>query len=174
MFQGILIVVLICVIFLAAFAVQNTGPVTIRFFSFTIGGAPIYSVVVVSAALGAIITALVAVWWRVRVGLLGRAVQRKIREHEKAVGDLTGKVEALQAERDQLARNMEQLSSEREGLRSRIGELESKLGVGEAETRPVEDEVQEVSRTAEPEGEPAKPAVEEALKEQPRGWLPWR
>jgi uncharacterized integral membrane protein len=179
MFRGILIVLLAFVIFLAAFALQNTGPATMQFFNFVIPVVPLYGVVIVSAALGAIITALVAVWARVGLSLRGRPVRRKAVEQVKTVADLTSQVATLQAEREGLAKQVEQLNLEGEGLRSRIGGLEMGLSLAQAAAnKPVESDDAEIGPTAEPVvevpteqvAEPVVPVTEELVTAEPHHW----
>lgn len=163
MLVGILIVLLISVIFLAAFAVQNTGPVTIQFFNMLIPAVPVYAVVISSAALGAIITALVAAASWVRRGLRERGVRQKTMEKEKELADLNSRVAALQAERDGLAQRVGQLGTERDELRGQISALRGQPEPQEAAPEQVSESV------------PAEETGVEEITSEPkdglRGWF---
>ena len=175
MFRGILIVILICVIILAAFALQNTGLAAMKFFNFVIPVVPLYAVVIVSAALGAIITALVAVWARVGLNLRGRPVRRKAVEQEKAVADLSGQVTALQAERDELTRQVDQSNLELKDLHSRIAGLEMGLSLAQAEANKPVVTAAAISPSSEPvmvvpteqAAETTVPVTEESVTAEP-------
>lgn len=162
MLVGILIVLLLSVIFLAAFAVQNTGPVTIQFFNVLMQGVPVYAVVVSSAAMGAIITGLVSAIAWVRRGLRERGAHQKALEKEKALADLNLRADALQAERDSLAQSVEGLGAEREQLRSQIAEMKSRLNPPEVQPEPEAERADETVVTEE---------ITEEPKDGLRGWF---
>jgi uncharacterized integral membrane protein len=167
--RAILVVALICVVVLAVFAVQNTAPVNIQFFGLTVIGAPLYATVVVTAALVAIVAGLVAAGSRVRLGLRARPVKRQLKVQEKTVGDLTAKVSALQAERDQLAGRVDQLAAGEGALQSKIAELEAKLKETAAPAAWVETALNPPAPSPAPEIA-TEPSADASPKEQDRRW----
>ena len=94
-------------IVIALFAVQNSSPITIRFLWMSAENAPVSVLVMISAALGALVTLMLGLarevrlgWGRFRARRASGAMERRLAELEKAVEQVTAEKDALQSELD--------------------------------------------------------------------------
>jgi uncharacterized integral membrane protein len=94
-------------IIIALFAVQNSSPTTIRFLWLSAEGVAVSVLIMISAALGALVTVMFGLgrevklgWGRHRARRTISAHERRIAELEKAVQQLDGEKAALQTELD--------------------------------------------------------------------------
>ena len=138
MIVALLIILLICVIILAAFAIQNTAVATVYFFTIVAPGIPIWAVVTIAAVLGAVVALLAVVPIQIRRSFGFRNTQNQVKDREKKIGELSGnistleadkaglsqQIDSLNAERDQLSQQVDLLSTERDSLLARIRSLE--------------------------------------------------
>jgi len=89
-------------IIVAIFAVQNSMPIAVGFLWIGIENVAVSVVILVSAALGALITGLLGLGREVRHRLRGRSNLRTVRTRDKQVSDLDETVERLTRERAEL------------------------------------------------------------------------
>src|SRR4051812_43532678 len=94
-------------IIIALFAVQNSSLTTIRFLWFSADGVAVSVLVMISAALGAMVTLMFGLgrevrlgWGRLRARRATGALERRLGELEKTVEQLTSEKSALQSELD--------------------------------------------------------------------------
>jgi uncharacterized integral membrane protein len=94
-------------IIIALFAVQNSSPTTIRFLWMYAENVPVSVLVMISAALGALVTLMLGLarevrlgWGRMRARRAAGALERRVAELEKAVEQVTAEKAALQSELD--------------------------------------------------------------------------
>ena len=86
-------------ILVAIFAVQNSMPITIGFLWLSMENVAVSVVILVSAALGALITGLFGLGREVRHRLRGRSSRRAVQARERQVAELEETVERLTRER---------------------------------------------------------------------------
>jgi uncharacterized integral membrane protein len=94
-------------IIIALFAVQNSSPTTIRFLWMYAENVPVSVLVMISAALGALVTLMLGLarevklgWGRFRTRRARGALERRLAELEKAVEQADAEKAALQSELD--------------------------------------------------------------------------
>lgn len=94
-------------IIIALFAVQNSSPITLRFLWFSAEGVAVSVLVMISAALGAMVTLMFGLgrevrlgWGRLRARRAHGALERRLAELEKSVEQLTAEKAALQSQVD--------------------------------------------------------------------------
>src|SRR6478735_9330532 len=94
-------------IIIALFAVQNSSPTTIRFLWMSAENVPVSVLVMISAALGALVTLMLGLgrevkhgWGRFRARRVTGAMERRVAELEKSVEQATAEKAALQSELD--------------------------------------------------------------------------
>ena len=86
-------------ILVAIFAVQNSMPITIGFLWLSMENVAVSVVILVSAALGALITGLFGLGRELRYRLRGRSSRRVVQAREQQVAELEQTVERLTRER---------------------------------------------------------------------------
>ena len=86
-------------ILVAIFAVQNSTPITIGFLWLSMENVAVSVVILVSAALGALITGLFGLGREVRHRLRGRSSRRAVQARERQIAELEETVERLTRER---------------------------------------------------------------------------
>ena len=86
-------------ILVAIFAVQNSTPITIGFLWISMENVAVSVVILVSAALGALITGLFGLGREVRHRLRGRSSRRAVQARERQIAELEETVERLTRER---------------------------------------------------------------------------
>src|SRR6186997_2861047 len=82
------ILALVFGIVIALFAVQNSGPTTIRFLWLSAEGVAVSVLVMICAALGALVTLMFGIGREVRLQLSRHSARRTVRSHEKRLADL--------------------------------------------------------------------------------------
>jgi uncharacterized integral membrane protein len=94
-------------IIIALFAVQNSSPTTIRFLWMSAENVPVSVLVMISAALGALVTLMLGLarevklgWGRFRARRASGALERRLAELEKSVEQANAEKSALQSELD--------------------------------------------------------------------------
>ena len=94
-------------IIIALFAVQNSSPTTIRFLWMYAENVPVSVLVMISAALGALVTLMLGLarevrlgWGRIRARRASGAMERRLAELERSVEQVTAEKSALQSELD--------------------------------------------------------------------------
>jgi lipopolysaccharide assembly protein A len=86
-------------ILVAIFAVQNSMPITIGFLWISMENVAVSVVILVSAALGAVITGLFGLGPEVRYRLRGRSSRRAVEARDRQIRELEETVERLTRER---------------------------------------------------------------------------
>lgn len=85
-------------IVLALFAVQNGGSVPISFFGIRVGDLPVWSVVVGSAAVGALMVGMISLVDRLRLFLAGRHNRKVLSEHKRMIVERDNRIHELEQE----------------------------------------------------------------------------
>ncbi len=86
-------------ILVAIFAVQNSAPITVGFLWLSIENVAVSVVILVSAALGALITGLFGLGREIRHRVRGRSSRRAVQSRERQIAELEETVERLTRER---------------------------------------------------------------------------
>ena len=86
-------------IVIALFAVQNSAPTTIRFLWLSAENVAVSVLIMISAALGALVTLMFGLGREVKYGWGRRRSRRTIATHEKHIADLEKTVEQLTQEK---------------------------------------------------------------------------
>jgi uncharacterized integral membrane protein len=86
-------------ILVAIFAVQNSLPITIGFLWLSMENVAVSVVILVSAALGALITGLFGLGREIRHRMRGRSSRRAVQAREQSIAELEATVERLTRER---------------------------------------------------------------------------
>lgn len=97
-----LVIGVVLAILFAIFATQNTMPVTIWFFDYTVPYVPVYMVVLSSILLGLLLSWIITFTQSVVSGFKIRGKENRIRSYEKEVADLTRRVHNLELENTRL------------------------------------------------------------------------
>jgi uncharacterized integral membrane protein len=84
---------------IALFAVQNSSPTTLRFLWFSAEDVAVSVLVMISAALGALVTLMFGLGREVKLGWGRHRTRRTIAGQEKRIADLEKSVEQLTAEK---------------------------------------------------------------------------
>lgn len=77
------IITLIFGLILTFFAVQNTGPVTLRFLNYTTSGIPTYLVVVGALLVGLLLSWIISLVKDIGTGMTMRGKENKIKDYKK-------------------------------------------------------------------------------------------
>ena len=91
------IVALLFAILVALFAVQNTTPVSVSFLLWSVDQMAVALVIVISAAIGAIITLLAGAPAMVRGAWRRRAHRKERQEYQRRIAELEAELERLQS-----------------------------------------------------------------------------
>jgi len=94
-------------ILVAIFAVQNSMPITVGFLWLSLENVAVSVVILVSAALGALITGLFGPGREVRHRLRGRSSRRAVEARERQIAELEETVERLTRERAEVQAKLE-------------------------------------------------------------------
>jgi uncharacterized integral membrane protein len=102
----LVVLLLIVAVFLVIFGAQNTAPVNVRFLNFNTGFVSLSLLIIVSAVVGAVLTALIGLLSGIRRSLSARATNKRLHELEKENADLNRRVITLQSENTALRNGM--------------------------------------------------------------------
>jgi uncharacterized integral membrane protein len=80
--------VIVLVVVLATFGIQNPFPVSIRFLQFKSAAVPLYLIMLLSAVIGILVSALLSIPGRIQRRLELRRLRQQIVEQEKQIADL--------------------------------------------------------------------------------------
>ncbi len=105
--QNYWIAALVFGILVALFAVQNSQPITIGFLWLSMQDVAVSVVIVVSAALGALITGLFGLGREIRHRMRVRSGRRAVRDREKQIAELLQTIERVSRERAELQAKLE-------------------------------------------------------------------
>jgi uncharacterized integral membrane protein len=105
--QAFWIASLIFGIIIALFAVQNSSPTTIRFLWLSAENVAVSVLIMISAALGALVTLMFGLGREVRLGWGRRRSRRTIAAHEKHIADLEKQIEQLTSEKATLQADLD-------------------------------------------------------------------
>jgi uncharacterized integral membrane protein len=94
-------------IVIALFAVQNSSPTTIRFLWLSAENVAVSVLIMISAALGALVTLMFGLGREVRLGWGRRRSRRTIAAHEKHIADLEKQIEQLTSEKATLQADLD-------------------------------------------------------------------
>jgi uncharacterized integral membrane protein len=94
-------------IVIALFAVQNSSPTTIRFLWLSAENVAVSVLIMISAALGALVTLMFGLGREVRLGWGRRRARRTIAGHEKHIADLESQIVKLTEEKAILQANLD-------------------------------------------------------------------
>jgi uncharacterized integral membrane protein len=83
----VLLVIVILVVLLSTFGIQNPFPVNIRFLGLETGGVPLYIVIMISAVAGIIMTLLAGLPGRIQRGIELRRLRTRVADVEKELAD---------------------------------------------------------------------------------------
>ena len=84
----ILFVVVILVVLLSTFGIQNPYPVNVRFLRWQTGGVPLYILVLISTLIGILLSTLLSLTGRIQRQLEVRRLRQQTAELEKQVAEL--------------------------------------------------------------------------------------
>ena len=87
---GLLVAVLVIV--LATFGIQNPFPITLRFLQFQSSAVPLYLVIMLSALIGILLSALLGIPERVQRRLELRRLRHQVVEQAKQLSDLKARL----------------------------------------------------------------------------------
>lgn len=82
------LVVIVLVIILATFGIQNPFPVTIRFLQFRSAAVPLYLIMLLSAVIGVLVSTLLSIPGRIQRRLELRRLRQQVAEQAKQISDL--------------------------------------------------------------------------------------
>ncbi len=104
--QVVWIVALVFGIVIAIFAVQNSTTVPISFLWLNASGVAVSVLILISAALGALVTFLFGLGREVRLRIARRSTEKAARSTEQRLQELEGEVKRLEAEKLRLEREL--------------------------------------------------------------------
>ena len=88
----ILFVVVILVVILSTFGIQNPYPVNVRFLGWQTGGVPLYILVLFSTLIGILLSTLLSLTGRIQRQLELRRLRQQTAELEKQVAELKARL----------------------------------------------------------------------------------
>ena len=80
------------VIVLATFGIQNPFPITVRFLQLQSGAVPLYLVILLSAVIGILVSALLGIPGRVQRRLELRRLRHQVTEQARQISDLKARL----------------------------------------------------------------------------------
>ncbi len=83
----ILVIVVLMVVLLSTFGIQNPFPVTLRFLGFQTGRVPLYILVLISTTIGFLLSVLLSLAGRIQHRLEVRRLEQRVGELEKELKD---------------------------------------------------------------------------------------
>ena len=90
----ILVVVVILVVLLSTFGIQNPYPVNVRFLRWQTGGVPLYILVLISTLIGVLLSTLLSLTGRIQRQLELRRLRQQAAELEQQVAELKARLPA--------------------------------------------------------------------------------
>jgi lipopolysaccharide assembly protein A len=130
--QVFMLVGLVFAIIIAIFAVQNTQPVSVTFLTFQSAQLSLSIVVLVSAAIGAVLTFVLGIWRTVRSSIELKNGRKRIEEQDRTLQD-------LQQAQARAQEGLRQLQRENDQLKARLAErpaMPPSIAAGPAPTTP--------------------------------------
>jgi uncharacterized integral membrane protein len=96
-------------IVIALFAAQNSTPITLRFLWLSAEGVAVSVLVLISALLGALVTALFGLGREVRMRMARRSLSRTAQAHEQRIAELANTISRLERENADLQEKTDRL-----------------------------------------------------------------
>lgn len=102
MAMATLIITFLIGLIIAYFATQNTGPVTLHFFTYSFPGIPTYFVVVGALLVGLFLSWIISAVNNISTGFAMRGKESKIKDYKKENADLMKRIHQLELENTKL------------------------------------------------------------------------
>jgi lipopolysaccharide assembly protein A len=97
------VVMLLLALLLVIFGAQNTQAVNVRFLGIETGTISLALVIVISAIIGAVLTGLFGIWYRVRYGIQNWRAKKQRTSLETRNSELEQRIAALESEKASLS-----------------------------------------------------------------------
>ncbi|MCL6096299.1 MAG: lipopolysaccharide assembly protein LapA domain-containing protein [Patescibacteria group bacterium] len=97
-----LILIVLYGLFIAYFATQNTGPISLHFLNYTASGVPAYIAIVGALLVGLFLSWIISLANSISTGFTIRGKENKLKEAKKEAADLTKRLHELELENERL------------------------------------------------------------------------
>lgn len=103
MFIATLIVTILFGLIIASFAIQNTGNISLNFFTYTIPNVPTYLAIIGALLIGLLFAWLISMMKGIETGFMLRGKEGKIKASTRENEELTRKIHQLELENARLS-----------------------------------------------------------------------